>query len=301
MIPFLKLIRYKNLLMILLTMVLTKYALIPNYLSSANLSLFEFSLLATSIVFIAAAGYIINDFFDIIPDKINKPTKTYIPKPFSKKSAIIIYCLLNIVGLITAFYVSDLKDLLSIYWIFVVTVFLLFLYSWKLKKLPIIGNLLVSVLVPTVIFITYQFDEILITKSDFIKSFFLSLTVFYYQVFAFLATFIREIIKDLEDIKGDYKSEFKTLPIVLGIKRTRNLAIGISFIMLFIFFIFLNETIASNLYIFAALIVVVIGIHIYFTHYIWTATTKKEFTFLSRLIKIIMFVGILSMLLFKIN
>ena len=98
MISFLKLIRYKNLLMVLLTLVLTKYAIIDSLIST--ISDFQFILLVISILYITAGGYVINDVFDIEADKINKPSKVYIGLSISKKKALVSYFMLTIIGLI---------------------------------------------------------------------------------------------------------------------------------------------------------------------------------------------------------
>ena len=90
MISFFQLIRYKNLLMVLLTMVLTKYALINSFISQPSLTSIDFIILSLSILFITAGGYIINDFYDIEADTINKPLKVYISKRIKKKNAWVI-------------------------------------------------------------------------------------------------------------------------------------------------------------------------------------------------------------------
>jgi len=108
MISFLKLIRYKNLLMVLLTLVLTKYAIIDSLIST--ISDFQFILLVISILCITAGGYVINDVFDIEADKINKPSKVYIGVSISKKKALVSYFMLTIIGLIIGIYVSFLKE-----------------------------------------------------------------------------------------------------------------------------------------------------------------------------------------------
>ena len=111
MISFLKLIRYKNLLMVALTMVLTKYALIDSYVVAA-FSNIEFSILLSSVLFITAGGYIINDIFDIEVDKINKPDKVIITQQISEKYGWIFYSILNFIGLLLGVYLSIEKQLI---------------------------------------------------------------------------------------------------------------------------------------------------------------------------------------------
>jgi len=299
MISFLKLIRYKNLLMVLLTMVLTKYALIPSYLSKGNLSNSEFIFLSLSIILIAAGGYIINDLFDIEADKINKPHKVFVTKTISIKHAWISYFLLSLLGISIGIYISFVKSVgvLSIY--FISSSIGLFIYSKYLKKLPLVGNLLISLLIPLTIFLVYKFDELQILKRDIINNLFLSIVIFYYLLFAFFSTLIREIIKDIEDIKGDYKVRMKTLPIILGQKRTQNITISLSLLFLFFIFLILSDSISSKRHVITFMTTILALLSIYFIHNLWSAKTKKQFHFLSNLMKLIMLIGILSLGLFK--
>ena len=107
MISFLKLIRYKNLLMVMLTMVLTKYALIDSYIKQSYLSDFQFLILTISILSITAGGYIINDIFDIEADKINKPNKVFIDVSIPKRKAIFAYCFLSLLGIFLSLFLSS--------------------------------------------------------------------------------------------------------------------------------------------------------------------------------------------------
>ena len=106
MVSFLKLIRYKNLLMVLLTMVLTKYVLIESFVERSYLSNFHFSILALSVIFITAGGYVVNDIFDIETDKINKPNKVFVTKTISKKNAWYVYIILNSIGFFLGCFLS---------------------------------------------------------------------------------------------------------------------------------------------------------------------------------------------------
>lgn len=298
MIPFLKLIRYKNLLMVLLTMVLTKYALIDSYVVTA-LSNIDFLVLLSSVLFITAAGYVINDIYDIEVDKINNPDKVIISQLISKKNGWIFYFALSFIGLLLGIYISFEKQLTFFSLFFIGPILLLFFYSKFLKRLPLIGNLLISILVSLPIFLVYEFQNILAVKNNMFTNLFLSIVIFQYLLFAFITTLIRELIKDIEDIKGDYNLKMKTLPILIGKKRTRNIAIGLSLVLLFFIFLLLSDSFASKDYIFSSVIVIFSIIVIYFIYTLWNAKTKKQFHFLSNLMKLIMLLGILSMGLFK--
>ena len=299
MISFFQLIRYKNLLMVLLTMILTKYALINSFISDPSLTSIDFIILSLSILCITAGGYIINDLFDIEADTINKPLKVYISKSISKKNAWVIYLLSSTLGIILGIYLSVIKnsDFLSFY--FIGTTLLLFLYSVLLKKLVFIGNLCISLLVALPIYLLYKFDSNNITISNILQYFLLSIAIFYYMFFAFLTTMIREIIKDIEDINGDYIVKLKTLPILIGKTRARNISIFLSVVLLLFLFLVSSNYFISNKYFLGIIMLMLSTVVVYFIFKSWIATTKKQFQYLSNLMKLIMFIGILSMALFK--
>tara|TARA_B110000208_G_scaffold119986_1_gene146645 strand:- start:1109 stop:1972 length:864 start_codon:yes stop_codon:yes gene_type:complete len=285
--------------MVLLTMILTKYALINSFISDPSLTSIDFIILSLSILCITAGGYIINDLFDIEADTINKPLKVYISKSISKKNAWVIYLLSSTLGVILGIYLSVIKnsDFLSFY--FIGTTLLLFLYSVLLKKLVFIGNLCISLLVALPIYLLYKFDSNNITISNILQYFFLSKAIFYYMFFAFLTTMIREIIKDIEDINGDYIVKLKTLPILIGKTRARNISIFLSIVLLLFLFLVSSNYFISNKYFLGIIMLMLSTVVVYFIFKSWTATTKKQFQYLSNLMKLIMFIGILSMALFK--
>ena len=299
MISFFQLIRYKNLLMVLLTMILTKYALINSFISDPSLTSIDFIILSLSILFITAGGYIINDLYDIEADTINKPLKVFISKSISKKNAWFIYLLSSTLGVSLGIYLSIIKniDFLSFY--FFGTTLLLFLYSVLLKKQVFIGNLCISLLVTLPIYLLYKFDSNNITISNILQYFFLSIAVFYYMFFAFLTTMIREIIKDIEDINGDYIVKLKTLPILIGKTRARNISIFLSVVLLLFLFLVSSNYFISKKYFLGTIMLMISIILVHFIFKSWNASTKKQFHYLSNLMKLIMFIGILSMTLFK--
>lgn len=306
MISFLKLIRYKNLLMILLTLVLTKYFLIESFTSNSSLPFFDFILLLISILTITAAGYIINDVFDIETDKINKPKKVFIGKTISKKDAFYYYYSLNFIGLFVGLYLSISNKIIVSYLIFIITAILLYAYSKKLKKIAIIGNLIISLLIALTIITLYIFEvntnetstSFLTALKSLCDSISLTLIIFSYTFFAFIITFIREMVKDIEDINGDYASGMKTLPIILGIDRCKKILFLISSCC-FLFLVFILKEIKHFLPLLICTATFVLLPFAYYLYKLWIANTKKQYHQLSQLLKMIMFFGILSMLFFK--
>lgn len=307
MLSFLKLIRYPNLIMVSLILILCKYALIHPSVKEGVLTLFQFSVLVVSVLCITAGGYIINDLFDIEADKINKPNKTFINVSVSKKNAWISYVLFTIIGIILGTYLSFLlhKEIYSL--IFISTAISLFLYAKYLKRIAFIGNFLVAFLAALTVCIVYIFEPLGEgVQKSFLKSIgnafrviFIYIITMHYAIFSFLTTLIREMIKDIEDVNGDKKLHMKTLPILLGRKRAKKIVFIISFLFL-IFLVFIIKNVQEEfliLFIYAiCFILVPLG---YFLHRLWNATAKKDYSVLSKLLKVIMLSGILSMLFFK--
>ena len=301
MVAFLKLIRYKNLLMVLLTMVLTKYAIINSFTTLFD---FQFTLLIVSILCITASGYIINDIFDVKADVINKPAKVFIGKSISKKNAQFVYLILIILGFLFGVYASYLKGDFSYSIFFIGTIILLFWYSKTLKKIAFIGNIVVSFLTTLTLLIVFVFELESVNSAatifEAIVNFFrlipTAIALLCYIIFAFSITLIREIIKDIEDIKGDYSLKMKTLPILIGVNRTKNVAFVISaFVFLFLVFILKVELIHFPLLFWYAILFIILPFT-WFFYKLNSAKTIMNFSELSRLLKLIMCFGILSML-----
>lgn len=301
MISFLHLIRYKNLLMVFLSMFLTKYFLIESFISTPLLSDIDFIILTTSILLITMGGYLINDIYDIESDKINKPGKVYISTIISIKSGLFLYFLTSITGLILGFYLSINKNLNHLSGFFIVTVILLFIYTKILKKLPLIGNIIVALLVSLPIFLVYEFDHSMISIKDIFDNLFLSIIIFFYLLFAFLTTLIREIIKDLQDIKGDNKFKLKTLPIMIGNKRTINFVVFLSFLLQLLLLLVLIDSFKNDYYLVLIFSITLSLLVAYLIYKLRVPFKNNPYQHLSSLMKIIMLVGVLSMTIFKFN
>ncbi len=303
MCSFLKLIRYKNLLMVLLTLVLTKYALINSF--TPTVSGLQFILVAMAILCITAAGYIINDIYDVATDTINKPTKVFIGNSISKKNGLVAYVTLSIVGLIFGMYASYLNGNSSYILFFIGSVGLLYWYSKTLKRIAIIGNIVISFLTALTIFIVFIFEikntnpasNILAVLTKIVNAIAVMIPVFIYILFAFFMTLIREMIKDIEDINGDYTSKMKTLPIIIGINRTKNIVLVISSVIFLFIIIILKEELVHIPLLFWYTILFIISPFGWFLYKLFNSKNSKDFNLLSTLIKVIMSIGIISMLL----
>ena len=152
---FFKLIRWKNLLLIIYVQVLLKFLIFTSFNISTNLSFIQFIVLLISILLITSAGYIINDIYDLKTDLINKPKKVIVTKQFSIAKAQQLYLFLNASGIILGIGLSLNIEKPSYSFIFIGASLLLYYYSKKFKSKPLIGNLIISFLITISILILY--------------------------------------------------------------------------------------------------------------------------------------------------
>jgi 4-hydroxybenzoate polyprenyltransferase len=274
---FLRLVRFPNLLIVVTAQYLAAIFLIgpPSewlyYL--ADLKLF---LISISTVLIASAGYIINDYYDVKIDTINKPERIVVGKFMSRRTAMKFHSVLNILGIGFGFCVNW-----KVGGITLIISFLLWLYSVSFKKLPFIGNFLVALLTAgSLLLLIFYYN-----KND--------LLIIIYALFAFFISLVREIIKDIEDMKGDIVFGCKTLPIIFGLRKTK------SFLFLIILFFVISLIGLGNR---IKPSILVYFIPFVFIPLIWLslkllrADSVKDFRHLSLLCKMIMLSGILSMI-----
>lgn len=297
---FLRLVRWPNLVFIILTQTLF-YFFVYEPLFSVNRNK-QFIWLLIASVLIAAAGYIINDYFDLNIDQINKPEKNVFVKTIHRRWAIIWHFAFSFLGIIaTAFGVGLHKWYLILANIFCVV--LLWFYSTSLKRKFLLGNIAISLLTAwTVLILFFAFTEphnaLVASNPVTIKFFRIS---FLYAGFAFISSLIREDIKDVEDMEGDAKYGCRTLPIVAGVRAAKIYVLIWSAVLL-------ASLIILQLYILQFgwwYAVAYNGIFIllplaYLILKIRKANNKEEFASLSSLSKLIMLTGILSMIFFRI-
>jgi len=288
---YLKLIRYKNLLLLIFMQLLFSYIIVDNSIKTNFNHFIILSLIIFSTIFIAAAGYIINDIFDVETDKINKPTKNIIQNSISTKVA---YIIIAIIGIIFGIFASFKTNNIKYSFIFIAISILLYFYSKNLKQKLLIGNFVVSGLIAlSILIIPIFYIDTFEHRNIFLH------TTYIYAFFAFILNFIREIVKDIEDINGDYSQKMKTLPIVLGRKRTQYIAFALCFIPLFLSVYFAFGYFKNYLQIVIYIFTLIILPLLVFMTKINSAKTKKEYKKLSALLKFVMLFGILSILLIK--
>lgn len=304
MMKYLKLIRFQNLLMIALMQCIIRYGFLKLQKVELALADWQFALLVLATVFIAAGGYIINDIMDQETDSINRPNQVIVGRSISESMAYNLYFGFTIAGALIGFYLSNLIYRDNFFGIFIITSLLLYIYATSFKQIAVIGTILVSLALALSVIIVGLFD--IIPATDQVNRFQMMLwleLLFDYAVFAFLLNFIREIIKDLEDINGDYNQGMRTLPIVLGVSRTAKVVAVITAIATVILLWYINNHLMnSGLYIATIYaLVFLVSPLIFAVVKVWTATTQKEFHLLSNVLKAIIFFGILFILIVNLN
>lgn len=251
---------------------------------------------------IAAAGNIINDVYDVETDTINKPDKVIVGKQISEATAFNLFIGLSIVGVGIGFYLSNHIGRTGFSAVFILTSALLYIYSTALKQTVLIGNIVVSTLVALSLIIVGLFELLpaIIPENQPVQ---LSafIIVLAYALFAFTINLIREMIKDIEDMKGDAASGLKTFPVLIGIKHTKTVIIVLVLATLsaVVYYVinFLYQHQLAVLYV----LVAIVGPLMYFIVKILSAKSNKNFHNLSAVLKLVMLTGILSIALYPLT
>ena len=273
-------IRWQNLAIIVFTQYFTRFFLIRDKpLSFSHLLEIildkNIFLISLSTVLIAASGYIINDYYDIKIDLVNKPDRVVIGRYVKRRWALMINQIFNGLGILLGLFISKKVALVNL-----TAVFCLWLYANQLKRLAFWGNLIVAILTGFSLLI------LAVYYPGHQKE------VWVYAIFSFFITLIREIIKDMEDVKGDEKHGCRTLPIIWGIARTKLLVYVL--IASFITTLFILATQLPNQRIAYIFLVMMIPIG-FFTYKLVYADKPRDFAFLSDACKVIMLIGVLTM------
>ena len=276
-VSLLRIFRWQNQLIILATQYLSAFCLIEGMMIDDLLYNKDMAILALSTMLIAAAGYVINDYYDIKIDYVNRPNRVVVGRYLKRRAILFIHAGFNTLGILGGFYISWQIGMVNFF-----AAGLLWLYSNQLKRLPLWGNLSVAALTGLAVFVVYIL---------FRQSFFLFAA---YSFFAFFISLIREIIKDMEDVEGDRKFDCKTLPIVIGQRKTKIVIYLISIIFIIVVAILLQREpkfwyVLGGLTMMLGLLNFILG----------RADKTLDFANLSRLSKQIMILGLISMIFLK--
>lgn len=308
-ISFFKLVRWPNLLMTAIMMLLVYYRLMlplfatgmPGVVPDAP----AFVLLLISIIFIVAGGYVINDIFDVEVDNINKPEKVLVTKVFSDKESKVFYRILTFLGLACGLSSSILISGSKFYTLFLILILLagiLYSYSATYKKKLIVGNLIVSISVALSVFLPWLFEMLYLLSNALIlyavKDAMLSVLPFVlvYAFFAFMMTLFREIVKDAEDFQGDLVTRCRTIPIVLGIKKMNVILVVLSALTCIFLAYFIVVLYRIQSYISLGFIFVVWNGVLFSMFLLLYKNAVISYHRYSVFLKIMMLIGVLSML-----
>jgi len=275
-------VRGYNILIIVIAQYLTsiyifaKYKPIKKVLCDVNLLLL---VLASAVV--VAAGYIINNFYDSEKDLINRPNKSMLDRLVSQNTKLSFYFVLNFSAVVMSSYVS-FKAVIF----FSAYIFAIWFYSHKLKKMPIIGNAISAILTIApffVIFVYYKnFDKV----------------IFVHATFLFLIIAIRELTKDLENIKGDLALDYQTIPIKYG-ERTSKIMISVLVAFTLVpTYLLVNYFKIGHMYFYFYACVILLIIFLFF---LWKSSSKRHYLILHNILKIIILAGVFSILLINVN
>ena len=267
-----KLVRWPNLILVFLTQYIV-FAFIVKNRENGELNFLPstaFFILSFGTLLIAAAGYIINDYYDIKIDLVNKPGRIVIGRIISRRQALLTHSIFNFSAIGLGFILSWRVALY-----FAVCAFLLWLYSNYLKRTPLIGNIIVSLLTAATIWII----SIYYRENDRL--------IYVYSLFAFFISLLREVIKDIEDTKGDATYGCKTLPILIGVRKTKIFLYGVLILFTVLFLKHFQN--------FHALNYILLTLLFYLGFKLFWADKQKDYTELSLFCKWFMLAGALSL------
>lgn len=230
-----------------------------------------------------AGGYIINSFYDSEKDLINRPRKTMLDKLVSQRTKLSAYFILNFLSVVFASYVSFRAVLF-----FSIYIFFLWFYSHKLKKYPFIGNITAAILA------VVPFFAIFVHYSNF------DIVIFVHATFLFLLISMRELVKDLENLKGDLTHGYNTIPVIYGEKTSIRMLTALSILtlapILLLITKFKEEIGYMDFYFYASILGLVI-----FLVVLWYSKTKIHYIILHNILKFAIVLGVFSIVLIHVE
>ena len=238
-------------------------------------------IIVTVSALVVAAGYIINNFYDREKDLINKPTKSMLDRLVSQRFKLTTYFLLNFIAVFLASYIS-FKAVLF----FSAYIFGIWFYSHKLKRIPLLGNIVSAVLAIAPFFIVFVYYKNFET------------VIFFHAIFLFFLILVREFIKDLENMAGDIAQNYKTIPIVYGVRTAKTISGFLIVLTLVPAWLLTNKFNVGFMYIYFILSIVLL---VFFMFFLVKAKNKKDCVWLHNILKLIIISGVFSILLIDVN
>ena len=299
---YLKLIRYQNLLMLAFMQLVFRFLFLKQSNIYLALTDFNYFLLVIATVCIAAGGYVINNIMDQDTDEIAKPQNRVVGVSISEAVAYNWYIGLTIVGVGIGFYLSNVIYKPTFASMFILVATLLYVYATNLKQIPVLGNVVVALLISISIIIIALFDIFPATdEANRNRMGEIFSILIDYAIFAFIINLIRELVKDMEDMDGDYQTGINTLPIAIGVSKTKIIVAIVTIVAIALLAYYVKVNLFELDYVVYYTIILIVGPLIYFGVKLLNAKEKKEFHHLSLVLKLVMFFGILSIALIVFN
>jgi 4-hydroxybenzoate polyprenyltransferase len=291
----LQLIRYQNLLMLAFMQLVFRYLFLTEFYIYLALTDFNYALLIISTICIAAGGHVINAIMNQDTDEIAKPHNCVVGVSISETVAYNWYIGLTIIGVGIGFYLSNIIYKPTFASLFILIATILYVYATNLKQVPFLGNVIVSFLLSLSIIIIALFDVFPATDAENkIRMREVFGILIDYAIFAFIINLIREIIKDLEDLDGNYQTGMNTLPIAIGMNKTKIIVSCLTVIAIVILAYYIKMYLFELDYVVYYALALIIGPLLYFGVKLQTAKEKKEFHHLRMILKLIFCFGIVS-------
>ncbi|NUY79782.1 geranylgeranylglycerol-phosphate geranylgeranyltransferase [Flavobacterium sp. MAH-1] len=299
---YLRLIRYQNLLMLALMQLIVHFGFLRQQNIALALSDLNAVLLVLATVLVAAGGYVINNLQDVATDLENKPDDVVIGKGISESTGYNLYFGLTISGVALGYYVAYEIDRWGFATAFILVGVVLYAYANFLKRTLLAGNIAIALLTGFSVLIVGIFD---LVPTLEINDRPLVMTVFGilsdYAIFTVIINLIREIVKDLEDVNGDYNQGMNTLPIALGVTRTAKIASVLGVVAFSVLAWYIYAYIFALTFATLYALIFLISPLAFFSIKVWSGKKQKDFAQMSLLLKIIIFFGILSIAVITLN
>ncbi|MBC6697486.1 geranylgeranylglycerol-phosphate geranylgeranyltransferase [Hymenobacter sp. BT190] len=282
--PLAQLIRLPNLLMMLLCLALVRAGLLQPTQPLQALLNWRFGVLALAALCVAAAGYIINDYYDVKIDAINRPKRLVVGRVVNRRRAMLAHMLLSGVGVVLSGLLSPLLGLVNLG-----SALLLWGYSVRFKRVALVGNVSIATLTAALVLL----PELQLQTGV--------VSVWQYALAAFLLTVVREIVKDVEDMRGDAQHDCRTLPIAWGVARTKWVAgLFLTALVALVAGASGYALIHGRVVLGVWLLATVLGPSLWLGYLLFRADRRRHFAHLSSWCKGIMLAGVLSMLMVEV-
>lgn len=298
---WMRLLRIPNLIFIAVCQILVYLKLLRPYVAHEDPTFndIEFLGLVLTTLILAASAYLVNNILDRKIDA-NYPEYKIIPEVFSLRFCWILYMILIISGALPAFYLSSQGGQYASFIYYPIAVISLLVYSTSLKCTPILGNLFVALftaLFILVIPLAFYEDLVLLRQLDFVQWKEIMFVIFLMSSFSFITNFIRELVKDMEDMQADATEKCRSTAHYLGIEKTRFIVIIFWLLLLFYIGYSLSLIQFNLITILSAAVLVIIAVLI--SYYLFKPTEHKLLKKLSKLLKLLMVTGLVYCLFYN--